>query len=90
MSKDEIISKAAADADISKAAAGSVIGSVIDSITGALAKGDKVSFVGFGTFSVWQRAARTGKNPRTGATIQIPATIVPKFKAGKSLKEAVS
>ncbi len=90
MSKDEIIAQAATDANVSKSAAAAVVASTIASIQSTLAKGDKVSFVGFGTFSVGDRAARTGKNPRTGDTIQIPATKVPKFKAGKSLKEAVA
>jgi len=62
--------------------------SVIDSVTGALKNGDQVSLVGFGTFSVKQRAARTGRNPRTGEAIQIKASNVPGFKAGKALKDA--
>ncbi len=90
MTKDEIIAKAAANAGISKAKAGLVIASAIDSITAALAKKEKVTFVGFGTFYTIKRAARQGRNPSTGATIQIPAATVPKFKAGKKLKDAVS
>ena len=89
MTKDEIIAKAAADAGISKAKAGVVLSSVINSITGALAKKDRVSLVGFGTFYTTQRAARPGRNPATGASIRIPAATVPKFKAGKKLKDAV-
>ena len=90
MTKDEIIAKAAADAEISKAKAGVVVSSVIGSITKALAKKDRVSLVGFGTFYTTKRAARPGRNPATGASIRIPAATVPKFKAGKKLKEAVS
>jgi DNA-binding protein HU-beta len=89
MTKDELIAKAADDAGITKTQAGSALKSILDSIEGALAKGDKVSLVGFGTFSVSKRAARQGRNPATGATIQIPAANVPKLKAGKKLKEAV-
>ena len=89
MTKDDLVAKAADDAGISKAAAGKVLASVLGSIEKALAKGDKVSLVGFGTFSVSRRAARQGRNPATGATIQIPAANVPKFKAGKKLKAAV-
>ncbi len=89
MTKEELVAKAAQDADISKAQAAKVLGSILDSIQGALAKGDKVSLVGFGTFSVQKRAARTGRNPATGASIKIPAANVPKFKAGKKLKDAV-
>ena len=89
MTKEEIIAKAADDADITKAAASKALASILGSIEGALAKGDKVSLVGFGTFSVSHRAARAGRNPATGATIQIAAANVPKFKAGKKLKEAV-
>ena len=89
MTKDELVAKAAQDAEIPKVKAAKVLESMINSITGALAKGDKVSLVGFGTFSVARRAAREGRNPATGATIQIPAANVPKFKAGKKLKDAV-
>jgi DNA-binding protein HU-beta len=89
MTKEEIIAQAADDAGITKAAAAKALASVLGSIEGALAKGDKVSLVGFGTFSVSKRAARQGRNPATGATIQIPAANVPKFKAGKKLKDAV-
>jgi DNA-binding protein HU-beta len=88
-SKEELIAKAAADAGISKAKAGIVLGSVLDGITASLKKGQKVAFIGFGTFSVATRAARTGRNPQTGREIRIPRTTVPKFKAGKRLKDAV-
>jgi DNA-binding protein HU-beta len=89
MTKEELIAKAAQDAGVPKAKAAKAIESVIGSITGALAKGDKVSLVGFGTFSVTKRAAREGRNPATGKSIKIPAASVPKFKAGKKLKDAV-
>src|SRR5690625_3431289 len=77
-------------ADIPKAAAGRALDAMIDSVTGALQKGDQVVLVGFGTFSVKDRAARTGRNPQTGAEIQIAAAKVPSFKAGKALKDAVN
>lgn len=89
MTKEELISKAAKDSGITKTAASNALNSVLGSIEKALAKGDKVSLVGFGTFSVSKRAARNGRNPATGAPIKIPAANVPKFKAGKKLKEAV-
>ncbi|MFB1037141.1 MAG: DNA-binding protein HU-beta [Porticoccus sp.] len=88
MNKSELIDAIAASADLSKADAGRALDSVIDSVTGALKNGDQVSLVGFGTFSVKQRAARTGRNPRTGEAIQIKASNVPGFKAGKALKDA--
>lgn len=90
MNKSELIDAIAASADLPKAAAGRALDSVVDSITDALKKGDQVSLVGFGTFSVKPRAARTGRNPQTGATIQISASNVPGFKAGKALKDAVN
>lgn len=90
MNKSELIDAIASEADISKASAGRALDSMLGSITGALSNGDSVSLVGFGTFSVKQRAARTGRNPQTGATIQIKAATVPGFKAGKALKEAVN
>jgi DNA-binding protein HU-beta len=89
MTKEELIAKAAQDADISKSQAGKALNAIIEGIEGALAKGDKVSLVGFGTFSVAHRAARVGRNPATGASINIAAANVPKFKAGKKLKDAV-
>lgn len=89
MTKDELVAKAAQDADIPKVKAAKVLESFINSITSALADGDKVSLVGFGTFSVAKRAAREGRNPATGAKIKIPASTVPKFKPGKKLKDAV-
>jgi len=90
VNKSELINLIAESADISKAKAGAALDAVVSGITGALKKGDTVSLVGFGTFSVKSRAARTGRNPQTGATIQIKASKVPGFKAGKALKEAVN
>jgi DNA-binding protein HU-beta len=90
VNKSELIDAIASEADISKASAGRALDSMLTSITGALSNGDSVSLVGFGTFSVKQRAARTGRNPQTGAAIQIKAATVPGFKAGKALKEAVN
>jgi len=89
MTKEELIAKAAQDAGVSKTQAGNVLKSILGSVEGALKKGDKVSLVGFGTFSVAKRAARKGRNPATGKEIQIPAANVPKFKAGKKLKDSV-
>ena len=90
MNKSELIDAIAAAADLSKADAGRALDATIDAITGALKKGDAVSLVGFGTFAVKQRAAREGRNPQTGKTIQIAAANVPGFKAGKALKDAVN
>lgn len=90
MNKSELVDAIAASADISKAAAGRALDSMVESITGALAQGDSVTLIGFGTFSVKDRAARTGRNPQTGAEIKIAAARVPGFKAGKSLKDAVN
>lgn len=90
MNKTELIEAIAASADISKAAAGRALDAVVDGITDSLKKGDQVVLVGFGTFSVKERAARTGRNPQTGAEIQIAAAKVPGFKAGKALKDAVN
>ena len=89
MTKEDLVAKVAQDADITKTQAANTLKSILDSIEKALAKGDKVSLVGFGTFSVAKRAAREGRNPATGASIKIPAANVPKFKAGKKLKDAV-
>ena len=89
MTKKEIVAMAADEAGISKAKAEVAINAAFDGITSALKGGNKVTFVGFGTFSVSKRAARQGRNPATGKTIQIAAANVPKFKAGKKLKDAV-
>ena len=90
MNKAELIEAMADAADISKAAAGRALDGMVDAITGAMKKGDQVSLVGFGTFSVRERAARTGRNPQTGETINIKASKNPAFKAGKALKDAVN
>ena len=89
MNKSELIEHIANQADISKAAAGRALEAVIGGVKSTLKKGGSVSLVGFGTFSVTKRAARTGRNPRTGATIQIKAMKVPKFRASKTLKDAI-
>ncbi|GGD56435.1 hypothetical protein GCM10011357_10040 [Lacimicrobium alkaliphilum] len=88
VNKSQLIDKIAAGADISKAAAGRSLDALTDAVTDALKSGDQVALVGFGTFSVRERAARSGRNPQTGATIQIAAAKVPSFKAGKALKDA--
>ena len=90
MNKSELIEKIAEGADITKASAGRAIDSLISSITTELASGGDVALVGFGTYKVNDRAARTGRNPQTGAEIQISAAKVPTFKAGKALKDAVN
>ena len=90
MTKKEIVAKAATTAGISKAKAETAINAAFDEITKALKRGKKVTFVGFGTFSTSKRKARTGRNPRTGQEIRIAASVVPKFKAGKALKDAVN
>jgi DNA-binding protein HU-beta len=90
VNKSELIDAIAAGADISKAAAGRALDSMLGAITDSLQKGEQVSLVGFGTFAVKERAARTGRNPKTGETIQIKAAKVPGFKAGKALKDAVN
>ena len=89
MNKSELIEAITADADLSKAAAGRALDAVIGAVTGALKDGESVSLVGFGTFSVKARAARTGRNPQTGAAIQIKASKSVGFKAGKALKESL-
>jgi DNA-binding protein HU-beta len=89
MNRAKLIDDMASAAGISKAKAELALTQFTKSIGGALKKGDKVSLVGFGTFSVSERAARVGRNPRTGADINIPASKVPKFKAGKGLKDAI-
>ena len=90
MNKTELIDAVAEGADISKAAATRALDTMLDSISKSLASGNQVTLVGFGTFSVKDRAARTGRNPRTGEPIDIPAAKVPGFKAGKALKDAVN
>ena len=90
MNKTEMIDYIAEKADISKAAAQRALDATVDSIQEALAKGGMVTLVGFGTFYVGDRAARSGRDPRTGNTIEIKAAKVPKFRAGKALKDALN
>ncbi len=90
MNKQDLIAAVAEASGLTKADASKAVEGVFDSITGALKKGDEVRLVGFGTFSVTKRKASTGRNPRTGATMEIKASSQPKFKAGKSLKDAVN
>jgi DNA-binding protein HU-beta len=89
MNKSELIQAVAESAEVSKAAAARAVDGMVEAVTGALKKGATVTLVGFGTFSVRKRAARTGRNPRTGAQIKIPSTKTPVFKPGKALKDAV-
>ncbi len=90
MNKSELIDAIADDAELTKADAGRALDAVVNAITEALSNGDSVSLVGFGTFSVKDRAERKGRNPQTGAEITIPAAKIPSFKAGKSLKDSVN
>jgi DNA-binding protein HU-beta len=90
MNKNELLDGMAANAELSKADAGRALEAFIKVIKKALKSGDTVSLVGFGTFSVRKRAARTGRNPQTGATLKIKASKNPAFKAGKALKDAVN
>jgi DNA-binding protein HU-beta len=90
VNKAELIDAVAEGADISKAAATRAVDTIIEQITSTLKKGDQVTLVGFGSFVVKARAARSGRNPRTGETINIPASNNPTFKAGKALKDAVN
>jgi DNA-binding protein HU-beta len=90
VNKTELIEHIAKQADISKAAAGRALEALVGGIRVALKKGNSVTLVGFGTFMVGKRAARTGRNPRTGAAIKIKAAKVPKFRPGKDLKDAVN
>ncbi|PKO36246.1 MAG: DNA-binding protein HU [Betaproteobacteria bacterium HGW-Betaproteobacteria-6] len=90
MNKTDLIDSIAAQADISKAAAGRALDAAVETIKGALKAGDTVNLIGFGTFYVGERAARTGRNPRTGKTLEIKAAKSPKFRAGKGLKDAVN
>ena len=89
MTKADLVNSIAEKAGLSKADAEKALKAFTDAVTDALKAGEKVSLVGFGTFSVGDRAARTGQNPQTGAKIEIPAAKVPKFKAGKALKDSV-
>jgi len=89
MNKSDLIEAMADAADISKSAAGRALDGLTDAIAVGLKDGDSVSLIGFGTFSIKERSARTGRNPQTGATIEIAASKTPAFKAGKALKDAV-
>lgn len=89
MNKSELIQAVAESAEVSKADAGRVIDATLDAITAALAANDKVALVGFGTFMLRERAARSGRNPKTGEELEISASRAPAFKAGKALKDAV-
>ncbi len=90
MNKSELIEAIAASADIPKAAASRALDAMVESVTDSLKKGESVSLVGFGTFAIKERAARTGRNPQTGQPIEISAVKVPSFKAGKALKDALN
>ena len=90
MNRAELAAQVADAAGLSKSDADSAVAATLDAIKGSLADGDSVTLIGFGTFSVSQREARTGRNPSTGATINIPAKKVAKFSAGKALKDAVA
>ncbi len=89
MTKEELVNKIAREAKVTKVQANKAISAFFNGVTNSLKKGKKVSFVGFGTFSVTKRKARMGRNPQTGAPLRIAAAKVPKFKAGKTLKDAV-
>jgi DNA-binding protein HU-beta len=90
MNKAELIEIAAREADLSKASAGKTLDAIVAAVVKAVSKGDTVTLIGFGTFKSSKRAARTGKNPRTGETLKIAATTVPKFSAGAGFKAAVA
>lgn len=90
MNKAELVTVIAEKTGVMKKDAEAVVAATLDAITGALQEGDDVRLVGFGTFGVRKRAARTGKNPRTGEIVQIPATMIPTFKPGKALKDVVA
>lgn len=90
MTKPELVTAIQAQTGLSKQDAGAAVNALTDTIVEALAKGDKVSLVGFGTFEVGKRDARVGRNPQTGKEIKIPASKTPKFKAGKMFKDAVN
>ncbi len=89
MNKSELIDQIATSAEISKAAAARALDATVDAVKAALKAGDTVNLIGFGTFYVGERAARTGRNPRTGKTLEIKAAKSPKFRPGKGLKDAI-
>lgn len=90
MNRQDLVDMMAAQADISKAAAETALAAFIDAVTNTLSTGDKVAIVNFGSFETSKRAARTGRNPRTGEEMKIPAAVIAKFKPGKRLKDAVN
>ena len=90
MNKTELIDQIATSAEISKVAAARALDATVEAVKSALKAGDSVSLIGFGTFAVGERAARTGRNPRTGKALNIKAAKVPKFRPGKALKDAVN
>lgn len=90
MNKSELVSAIAEKAGLTKVQAAAALEATVGTVTTALSKGDQVAIIGFGTFKVGDRAARTGRNPQTGAEMKIPAAKVPKFSAGKALKDAVN
>lgn len=90
MNKTELVEFIATQADLSKAKAAEAVNAFVEAVTTSLKKGKDVTLVGFGTFTISKRAARTGRNPQTGATIKIAASKAPKFRPGKSLKDAVN
>ena len=90
MTKAELIAAIATQTGLSKKNAAAAVDAFTNSVANALKRGEKVQLVGFGSFGTVKRAARTGRNPQTGATVQIPASVAPKFKAGKALKDAVN
>jgi DNA-binding protein HU-beta len=90
VNKSDLIEKIAVGADISKAAAGRALDAIVESVTDSLKDGEDVALVGFGSFTVRERSARTGRNPQTGKEIAIAAAKVPAFRAGKALKDAVN
>ncbi|HEY9018888.1 MULTISPECIES: HU family DNA-binding protein [Thiomicrospira] len=90
MNKSELVSAIAEKAGLTKVQAAAALEATVGTVTTALSKGDQVAIIGFGTFKVGERAARTGRNPQTGAEMKIPAAKVPKFSAGKALKDAVN
>ncbi len=90
MNKSELINAIAEESGLTKADAGRALDATLSSVTNALKGGDSISLIGFGTFAVKERSARTGRNPQTGETIQIKASKIPSFKAGKTLKDSVN
>lgn len=90
MNKESLVKEVAEQAGVTKVDAAKAVGAIFNTIQGSLKKGEPVSLIGFGSFKVSKRNARTGRNPRTGEPISIPETIVPSFSAGKALKEAIN